>query len=92
MAYEKFKKYRVTLNIGSRIEPDYINVFIPGRTKNEVKQYCAGNGEIIKMEDVSDALPISESHVFNALKLGGFGDAETQIILRALSMSGITQQ
>ena len=41
----------------------------------EAKKYLHGNGEIIKIKDISDEYPISLSKVKKALLDANFGDA-----------------
>ena len=48
-----------------------------------------GNGEIIKIKDISDEYPISLSKVKKALLDANFGDAEISLILCTLQNTNI---
>ena len=55
----------------------------------KTKKYLHGNGEIIKIKDISDEYPISLSKVKKALLDANFGDAEISLILCTLQNTNI---
>ena len=69
-----------------------IKVAIPANNVAAVKRYVNGNGEIIKIKDITDECPISSSKVKLALEQAGFGETEKWLIVRALELTGITEE
>lgn len=60
-------------------------VTVPAEDEDKARDYCAGNGEIIAVRDVTDEYPIDIDSVVDALKVAGFGRIECDIVGRALS-------
>ena len=66
---------------------DRINTYsaiIPAKSKKEVIEYCQGNGEIIKIKDITNDTPISVSSVYDALTSANFGQDEIDIVCRLI--------
>lgn len=82
------KKYIAYLDDGESV----IKVAVPANNAAGVKRYVAGNGEIIKVKDVTDEYPISSVKVKLALEQSGFGETEKWLIVRALELMGITEE
>lgn len=82
------KKYIAYLDDGESV----IKVAVPANNAAGVKRYVAGNGEIIKIKDVTDEYPISSANVKLALEQSGFGETEKWLIVRALELTGITEE
>mgnify|MGYP004549276721 CR=1 FL=1 len=74
------------------LEDNYNHVDKIALTANsitEAKKYLHGNGEIIKIKDISDEYPISLSQVKKALLDANFGDVEISLILRTLQNTNV---
>lgn len=82
------KKYIAYLDDGESV----IKVAIPANNVAAVKRYVNGNGEIIKIKDITDECPISSEKVKLALEQSGFGETEKWLIVRALELTGITEE
>lgn len=53
----------------------------PGKDKKSIMHRYSGNGEFVRVQDVTEETPISLDKVRNALKLAGFGEVEQDIIV-----------
>lgn len=82
------KKYIAYLDDGESV----IKVAVPANNVAGVKRYVAGNGEVVKIKDVTEEYPISSSKVKWALERAGFGETEKWLIVRALELSGVTEE
>ncbi len=64
-------------------------VTVPAEDEDKARDYCAGNGEIIAVRDVTEKYQIDASlfidSVVDALKVAGFGRTECDIVGCALS-------
>lgn len=63
---------------------DIYKELIPAENEKEARKELNGNGEIIKITDVTTDYPISIGKVMDALKLKNFGETERTIIMRLL--------
>ena len=81
------KKYMVYIDNGDSV----MKIAIPSESVKSAKKYCQGNGEIIKVTDVTDDYPISIDKVVEALKVANFGQVETDLIMRTLTMHNIAE-
>lgn len=81
------RKYFVYLEDGDEV----YRVAIPARNEKEARKFVEGNGEVIKVKDVTDDYPISIDKVINALKTCQFGDTEVDLIQRTLTFYGIAE-
>ena len=52
--------------------------------KKELEKVYGGNGEFVRIKEVTSDFPISEDKVFRALKNAEFGDAEANAIISLL--------
>ena len=76
-----YRKYFVYLDDGR----DVFKVAIPAISEEAAKAWCAGNGEIIAVRDVTEKYPISSDEVRDALSEACFGEFEQDFIIRALT-------
>lgn len=76
--YEKFFVY---LDDGKNV----YKVAIAAVSEDAAKAFCAGNGEIIAVRNVTKDYPISLDKVRKALKNAEFGEYEMDFICRALA-------
>lgn len=81
------KKYLVYMDDGC----DCFKLAIPADSVKAAKKYVAGNGEIVKVTDVTAEYPISVEKVGEALLKAGFGEYETDFITRALTQINIVE-
>lgn len=81
------KKFMVYVDDGENL----MKLAIPAKSAKAAKEYASGNGEIIKVIDVTADYPISAEKVANALKLGNFGQTEIDFILRTLYTCNIAE-
>ena len=63
---------------------DVYKELIPAENEKEARKEVEGNGEIIKITDVTTDYPISIGKVMDALKVNNFGKTERTIIERLL--------
>lgn len=64
---------------------------IPAKNENAAKEFVKGNGEIVKVKDITNDYPISSYKVENALRMAHFGQIEIDLILRTLIMTDIAE-
>lgn len=81
------KKYMVYIDNGESV----MKVAVPSESVKAAKKYCAGNGEIIKVTDVTADYPISIDKVVETLKTANFGQVEIDLIMRTLTMHNIAE-
>ena len=60
------------------------SVIIPAKSKKEAIEYCRGNGEVVKIKDITNDTPISVSSICDALTNANFGQDEIDIICRLI--------
>lgn len=80
-------KYFVYLESGE----DLLKIAVPAENEKAAVKYCEGNGEVLKVKDVTKDIPISADHVAKALKAYGFGQIEIDFITRTLDQARITE-
>ena len=78
--YENFQKFFVYLDNGH----DVFKLAIPAKTESDARQFCAGNGEIVAIKNVTEEFPIDIVKVRRALENAQFGEFEMDFICRAL--------
>lgn len=83
----KLKKYFVYIEDGKRIYKEAV----PAETAEAAEKYCEGNGEIIKIKDITEETPIDAVAVAYALSSQGFGEAEIDLITKTLTTTGIAE-
>lgn len=81
------KKYMVYVDDGEIL----MKLAIPAKSAKAAKEYASGNGEIIKVSDVTEDYPIDAAKVANALKMGNFGQTEIDFIIRTLITCNIAE-
>jgi hypothetical protein len=75
------KIYECIIDDGNAIYKE----FIPADNKKKMLNQWGGNGNFIRIKDVTEEYPISLDCVMKALKAAGFGHIECDIIRRTLS-------
>ena len=81
------KKYMVYMDDGQNC----FKLVIPADSVKAAKKYVAGNGEVLKVTDITADYPISIEKVMDALKVAGFGQVEMDLIQRTLIMTNIAE-
>lgn len=81
------KKYMVYMDDGENL----MKLAIPAESVKSAKKYVNGNGEVIKVADVTEDYPINANKVHEALKNAGFGETEIDFIVRTLTMHNIAE-
>ena len=81
------KKYLAYMDDGHNC----FKLAIPADSVKAAKKYVAGNGEVIKVSDVTEEYPISLEKVGQALFAAGFGEYEVDFITRALLQINIAE-
>lgn len=76
-----YRKYFVYLDDGEAV----YKIAIAAVSEDAAKAWCAGNGEVVAVKDVTDEYPISIEKVHDALKKAAFGESEMDFICRALT-------
>lgn len=74
------RKYMVYLDDGKGC----FKVAVPGNTKQDARDFVAGNGEIIAVKDITEEFPIDLDKVSQALRNANFGQIEIDLITRCL--------
>lgn len=80
-----YRKFFVYLDDGKSV----YRIAVAASCEESAALFCAGNGEVIAVKDVTDQYPIDAGRVFDALKDGGFGQDETDFICRLLTEFGV---
>lgn len=75
-----FKIYECIIDDGTALYKEYI----PSPSKSALLNQWGGNGEFIRIKDVTKDFPIGEACLTEALQQYGFGQIEQDIIRRAL--------
>lgn len=83
----KLKKYLVYLDDGKAV----YKIAVPAKSKAAAEKFCEGNGEVIKVKDITNEVPIDAEAVAHALKGRNFGEMEIDIIIRTLTSTGIAE-
>ena len=81
------KKYIVYVDSGESV----MKLAIPSESVKAAKKYVQGNGEVIKVADVTADYPIHANKVAEALKVANFGENEIDFIIRTLTMHNIAE-
>lgn len=66
-------------------------VTIPAKNIKKAMEYVRGNGEIIRIKDITDSYTIDTNDVYEALASAHFDYAAIELITRALDEIGITE-
>lgn len=81
------KKYMVYMDDGANL----MKLAIPADSVKAAKKYVNGNGEVIKVADVTEDYPINANKIAEALKNAEFGEIEIDFIIRTLTMHNIAE-
>ncbi len=81
------QKYMVYMDDGHNC----FKLAVPAIDEKSARDYVSGNGEVICIKNITDDCPISLDKVYDALKVSGFGEFETDFILRTLSQTNIAE-
>lgn len=79
------KKYFVYLDDGKST----FRVAVPAKNERDARRYVDGNGEVVAVKDITKDYPISAQKVADALASAGFGMTERDLVVRAITISGI---
>ena len=81
------KKYMVYMDDGQNC----FKLAIPADSVKSAKKYVQGNGEVLKVTDITEDYPISINKVVEALKNADFGQVEIDLIMRTLTFHNIAE-
>jgi len=81
------KKYMVYMDDGANL----MKLAIPADSVKAAKKYVNGNGEVIKVADVTEDYPINANKIAEALKNAEFDEIEIDFIIRTLTMHNIAE-
>lgn len=84
---KKMNKYMVYVDDGYNA----MRIAVPAHNEKEAKEYVKGNGEIIAVKDISEQYPIDANYLMEVLNGSSFGEIEKDLIIRALTMTGIVE-
>lgn len=83
----KLKKYFVYLDDGN----DVLKIAVPAESEEAAKKFCEGNGEIVKVKEITSEVQIEADAVAYALKGQNFSETEIDLIIRTLTSTGIAE-
>ena len=81
MSDPNYRKFFVYLDDGHSV----YRIAVAAACEESARAWCAGNGEIVAVKDVTEDFPISVDKVSRALKAEEFGQVEIDIITRLLT-------
>lgn len=83
------RKYMVYLEDGEYL----YKVAVPAEDEQVARDYVDGNGEILMVKDLTEEnkLRIFSKNVVEALKNYGFSTTQTDLIIRTLEITGVTE-
>lgn len=68
-----------------------MKIAVPAKDEQDARDYVAGNGEIVAVQDVSDQYRINASRVYDALEKSNFTQHEIDYIVRTLQRTEIAR-
>lgn len=86
---KQLRKYMVYME-----DEDYVyKVVVPAENEQVARDYVDGNGEVILIKDLTEEnkLRIFSKNVVEALKNYGFSTTQTNLIIRTLEITGVTE-
>lgn len=92
--YEYFRSFGIDASrSGNCGQHAHISLTCFGRTKaaQDARDYVAGNGDIIAVQDVSDQYRINASRIYDALEKANFTQHEIDYIVRTLQRTEIAR-
>jgi len=68
-------------------------IAVPAEDEQSARDYVNGNGEVIMIKELTEEnkLRIFSKNVVEALKNYGFSTTQTDLIIRALEITGVTE-
>lgn len=86
---KRLRKYMVYLED----EESLYKVAVPAEDEQAARDYVDGNGEILMIKDLTEEnkLRIFSKNVVEALKNYGFSTTQTDLIIRTLEITGVTE-
>lgn len=79
------KKYMVYFEDGDNV----YKAAVPAKSEKAAREFVKGNGEIVKVKDITADYPISLVKIEHALRTAQFGQIEIDLITRTLYMANI---
>lgn len=86
---KQLRKYMVYME-----DEDYLyKVAVPAEDEQAARDYVDGNGEVIMVKDFTEEnkVRIFSKNVASALKNYGFSTTQTDLIIRTLEITGMTE-
>lgn len=83
----KLKKYFVYLDDGKSV----LKIAVPAESEAAAEKFCEGNGEIIKVKEITSEVQIAADAVAYALKSQNFNETEIDLVVRTLTSTGIAE-
>ncbi|WP_454965175.1 hypothetical protein [Filifactor alocis] len=84
---KQLRKYMVYME-----DEDYVyKVAVPAEDEQAARDYVNGNGDVILIKDITEAIKITTENVSTALKKYDFSQTQTDFIVRTLQATGITE-
>ena len=74
------KAYKVIWEDRDDVYKDYV----PAESEKQAAEFIRGNGEVIRITEVTEDYPLSTGSIADALLARGFGRAETDLIARMI--------
>ena len=68
-----------------------MKIAVPAKDEQDARDYVAGNGDIIAVQDVSDQYRINASRIYDALEKANFTQYEIDFIVRTLQRTEIAR-
>ena len=84
---KQLRKYMVYME-----DEDYVyKVAVPAEDEQAARDYVNGNGDVILIKDITEAIKITTENVSTALKKYDFSQIQIDFIVRTLQATGITE-
>ena len=77
----KFKMYEIIIDDGTNVYKHH-GVY---KSEEEAREAATGNGEVIRIKDVTDDYPLPAAKIYTTLKNANFGDIEANAIYSFVS-------
>lgn len=76
MTYNTFKMYEIIMEDGEHVYKHH-GIY---KDEKDARKSAEGNGEVVRIKDVTENFPLSGDKIFTALKNAGFGQIEANAI------------
>ena len=84
---KQLRKYMVYME-----DEDYVyKVAVPAEDEQAARDYVNGNGDVILIKDITEAIKITTENVSTALKKYDFSQIQIDFIVGTLEATGITE-